>query len=702
MWELSVTPSDQPNRKHHPGSSRVHSFLTILMTVWLVTVIFQAGCRYVPEFTESEPEWVARPKLARESERFISATGVGRTAPDEEGRLQEADEEAREKLTERLGNYCSDTVTEYFEKSDLPGDDDGKNAEEIAEVVSAETPAALLRRSPRHDTWQNSSTGNISVIYRIPIREINELLLEKTDLLLQDSPGLVEAPEETLSGLENHLDDELKNRMGRTAERDQNNDNGHTRESMEREEVPDWLSRGRTDDFPREEYIAATGIGTDESDARTAGKKSILRTINRRVDNLVDNIKEENAETLVQEIKEMPGESLRLTADQINEVTFRRHWFDTLTNTYYVLVVTDRKDFVTTFRDRAQKNLQQSSEAIETGRKHAKARNLLTATREFMLAYEARTEYIRNSLLAQAAEYRPEKLELENQPLLPDIVSEMQEIAQKFTIEPVGESEYWLSGRDDTSLTLSARVTSQDDNQPIAEVPVTWHFKKGSGEITKRTVADEDGRVDAKVKAAESTDLSYALVECRLNLSQIADVIQLPDVEIPSASFRLMLPQPDNTRFAIHLDPPEIKGYELTADIRETLEEAGYALVDSGQLPQEIKNSEDSTEAAETLRSHVRSDDLDMFVLGVFGEASVEIVDEKETSQGTLYFVHVPMTITVIDPNLPSDQPLLTVSVTGKEAYAGDRDEAIRRAAERATSRARRSLLKSLKEKFTP
>jgi hypothetical protein len=671
--------------------------------ILLLSVLALTGCDHLPTITQREPKWVDRPDAAAHASRFLTAIGIGDTLPTRKAKLLEAEEDARTDLADQLEAYCRPALRDFFQERPDLADPESMLSRSFVEIVCAGSVSGLLRRTEPNDTWYNRYQGAVYVLYRLPVPAVNRVIVQearKTTSAMEFFP--ISGPE-AAAELDRFLDSRLKRRVAEATR-------ARRAESPKRKQsVPEWLTRERDGDYPPADYMLATGLGPDRSEAENGARQDLFSRLRREVRTLAENLPENHKETsLAENVKAFSPDAFHLEKDDLPPVHVRKYWFDEVTSTFYALGVLNRREALAQCRRLVNERARQSRELFQTARNNHRADNYRTAMREYLLSLRWLRREVRARLLALAisgSDVTPAPGESED-PAATDIRTWLQRLLDEFTIRKTAGDQQWVPPGVGAPDPLAVEVVAGTPAQPVASMPLRFQFAEGTGTLPEKATTDKDGRALVRLENVQSRGSSRALVKCSLAPETIVDAVDLSMLNVPSATFRVILRSARNTRLAIHVAGPSEGAEGLVRDsVIRALVESGFSVIEQTEIPEAVREGElpeDPTgeqirQAFAPLTEAMRGE---VFLLAVYGNMGTRVVEQRETSEGTLYFVHAPVAVQVVDPSLPSDPTMLRVSAVGKEAYAGSRSEAMRRAQAKAARLISERLVRELRLKL--
>ena len=678
----------------------IMSFLLLVTSILLSS----PGCQHLPTLQEEKPVWISHPDAAQQSSQFITAMGVGDTAPTHEMKLHEAEDAARKELARRFTQYCNSAIEDFLKSQPGLASPDSVAAEDFATTISSATASGLLRRIIRHDTWYNSTEDAVYVLYRLPVRRVNEAIVRETRTALQG--GVVDTPvdeNKAIEELQHFLDSRLKDRLAEAAKKEES-----PPPEVSENQPPDWLARGRDKRHPIDEFIVATGLGPDREAAEKSAQRDLLMRLTGAMESAVEHLPRDEQAVLLEDAGAVKFSPADLGPEQFPAIDMRRYWFDTVTGTYYTLGVLERDAVARRYGERAKKDARTSRELFETARNNHRADNFRTALRQYLLSLRALRRSVVARLIVHAVHVESDRqMSRSEAPGADEIKGNLQKFLDEFTLQRISGDKQWVPPGQSPAEALKVKVVAGRQNTPVEDIPLTFRFPQRNGKFQKNTATNADGMATYEAPGLDNGSQRYSDIVCTLALEKLALDADVSGLDLPTVTFRLVFRTMDNTQLALsihasQLIPPECA---VTDELTENLATAGYTVLPEKELPPDIRQGQLGPDPSED-EIHTAFDSLSdsmaekAFLLVLYGTASAQVVEERETSQGTLYFVHVPIRVRVVDPGLPSDRTLFQVSVTGKGAYAGDKNEAIRRACERAVGQISQRLAERLREKF--
>lgn len=673
-----------------------------LITLALTVLILAAsGCRHLPAIGEEEPPWVAGPEAAEHSSRFLTAIGTGDSAPSRQNKLHEAEDDARTELARKIEDYSRSALEGFLQsRPDLTAPGAGS---EFASAVSARTTGSLLRRTVHHDTWYNSSQEAVYVLYRLSLPAVNRAVLQEARAAAQTMDPFPAHDEEAIEELRRFLDSQLKERVARAARQKQKQS-----PAPHEPTTPGWLTHGRDEDFPPEQYLVATGLGQDRPAAENSVRGELFAALRKKVRATIGR-RSVNDTSLAANLQTLSARTLRLQEDDLPPVHVRKYWFDEVTGTWYTLGVIDRREVLKEYGKRIEELARRCRDLFHTARNNHRADNYLTALEEYLLSLRYLQQKVRSHLvyLAVRQDSGEQPVVETDAPPVTEIRQRLEGLLAELTLKKTGGDKQWVPPGAKPREPLAVQLLAGAPAQPVAGMPLRFQFNQGEGTVQQRATTEDEGRAAVRVESLRSTGRSYATVDCTPAPHEIVEETDLSGMQVPSATFRLILRSIENTRLAVHVEEqfPVDTDCGVGVAVSDALREAGFALLSEDQLPASIRQSEFAGDpSAGRIREAFRplAEQLagEAFVLAVYGRASAEVVEQRETSEGTLHFVHVPVTIRVVDPTLPEDPTVLEMSVVGKDAYAGDKEEAFRRACAKAARLAANRLVQGMNRRF--
>ena len=686
----------------------------------LVTVL--VGCRMGVDAGD-RPIWTDQPELISQSGRFISAVG-GVTPPGDEDTLtRRAEHAARNELGKRAADYVREAFAEFMRMPESHAAPDSALVTDFVDTVSASTSNAILRQSFRHDTWRDSRSGSIYVLYRIPVSVVNDRLIESARSALERAnPFLPEDVEHVAERVRGMLNERLKAVVARKVvtpdptpvEPEDDESEAQPRVEVEPEKLPPkWLVLGGHASYPEPEYLSATGVGDSEAVARENCRAELAaRTSARMLARRVVIVAGKPDSPMARNLVATRPETLQFSPEDLIGWRVADGWHDALTNTYYVLGVVDRQGAALGWRTQLKAAFRDAREGLESGGNHHKADNHVQACRHYARALRGLEGALRRQLAALVVhpESAEETASMDAEGMLPQVRAGLDAVIGGISLEKISGDNQWIAPGAALREPLIVRAVAGRRALPVDRLPLRFSFTIGEGRLDEDVRTDEDGRAVCAVRKVARGGQGIGAVECALDLARVVGDPIPAGLTTPRVQFTFVTRTKGNTHLAFCLDERGIDGKPTEARTAQRLVMAA--------LGQAQYNLFDSTEALQRARRfHITGDSSDEdvarafvglgrdlrgkgFLLVVVGKVVPALVDERKTSKGTLYLAHTEITLRVVDPNVPQNRTALEVKVVGKDAFVDDVAEAVQRSRVKAAEVCGRRLIGMLGERF--
>ncbi len=675
----------------YPERSRI-AWASVLLVLLALT-----ACQHIPTSTSERPEWASRPEGPRKSIRFISAVGTGDTALSREALLAEAEDAARTELAKELNRYARTTLIEFI-RSHFGGDGELTGAQrEFIQSVSTSTTNAILRRTVRHNTWSDEENNTVTVLYRIPIRNVhNAIQMEAQTAYEQKALRLNGKQVKISQKLAAFLDSRLKKRLQGSGQEDE-----ELESSSEQNDIPAWLSRGHSKEFPPQKYIVATGLGENKASAHRSAQRYIHSQIQKRASAVISRLASQGESKLARDLQNVSSQMVAIEPASLGEIRAKKHWYDTVTGTYYLLAVMDRESAISQHRETATSRARQCGESYKTANNHYRAGNIRSAVQGYLAALSSLYAKTQAQLAIRVLKTgQPKALDLPATPPASTIKSKLNRTLDTMQLRAISGDDQWIAPESPDPAPLEVRLVETQKSKPLGHFPITFEMVAGKANLKQMSRTNEKGRARCTVSRAQGNNNGVLTVRCRLDLNAMTQLSGLQGLHIPTVSFRMMIRSPQTTWCVLSFrDEGDSK--ELLNAVSKSLRQSEYNVIPQKQLKAAIeKTSREKDDLRSLLSRAVAFLPEKPSTLVIMGQASPKIVEQRDTSEGVLYFAHVPVRVQIMDPGLSSDNILHSVSITGKGAYAGNSTKAIKRARSRAATLLATRITKWLDGKF--
>jgi len=648
---------------------------------WVVLAT-AAGCSVFRSPAPHEPDWAVTFKANEGSSKFISAMGAARAGTDESVMLEMAEEEARGKLADAVSDYSSNVISEFLESHREYANSASGSAEGFTATVSKETANAILRQRMRGDSRSDPKTGALYVMYRVPISVVNSKISEHARLALhQANPFPSSLEEAAMEELTQFLNAKLRERVALasdTAEADVGVPAGSS--------PPAWLVLGAHDDYPRDEFVIAVGIGGDLEAAERSAASDLSNQVTSQV--------------------------AGLSAEGLLDIKAVASWYDPVTDTYYTLGVLNRSETAAKCQALIGEALKSSAELYELSRNHYRADNYVTALQGYLdviglLQRASKLQRVAAFVQpARAAEFAT----LTRDAPLAEAKTGLHEVMESLSLRKVGGDSQWTPPGVALGRPLTVLLTAGPSAKAVPDFPLLFSFKAGGGKLESIVRTGANGAAACNVQRVERSEEPVGSIECTLALQEVNREVDLVGVAGPHVTFNYVVRSRANTRLALYLDERDSEDKQVTDQLlRQTVVEAltadGFQLVEQALVEASARDSSlksDATEAEVLSALGALNNDPEGkgFTLIVIGGTHCRLVDTAETSRGEIYFVHAQTRLRVIDGGLPADRTVAEIEVVGKGAFAGDLQEAALRARAKAAQLMAAKLVDALNQKF--
>ncbi len=680
----------------------------VCATVFAVTW----GCLTTERPAPEGPLWRTQSELIAQPGKFVSGMGDAAPPGDEETLTRRAEHVARAKLGDAGADYVRSVLAEFLHETGVGVDPDSTAAQEFVAAMGAETSNAILRQSLRHDTWRDPHTGVVHVLYRVPVSFVNNRLLEafRTDLIWA---RLFRAGTEdvALARLTRLLNERLKAVVSQVPpEMEEPPQIGQPPPEDEPENPPpEWLLLGRHKRYPVSSFVTATGVGESRSAAGQNSRAELTRQIaGRMATERLALIAVRPDSGIARNLLALRPADLGFQNDVLTADRVAGTWYDTVTDTYYVMWAVDRRVAADTWRLRARNALRDAGERLASARNHHKADNHLTAARDYFEALGGLQRAVKWQLAAIAVD--PERTEetagLDPQGLLPPAQAGLAELIGELALRKVSGNNQWSARGVALREPLVVALVAGDEERPVSGALLRFSFTAGEGRLAEHIQTGADGQAVCTVEEVARSDQALGRIECTLDLAELASGLDFAEMQVPSVSFHFVGRTRRNTHLALFVDGRDTQGepvgtHTVRAGLAAALREAEFTLLDpdtvqgraalfraAGDAPEE--------EVVRAFAGLGRELEDRGFLLVAVGKASPRIVERAQTRQGVLYFAHTEVVVRVIDPSLPRDRTVLTVTADGKEAFLDNPSEALERSRVKAAELCSRRLIQAL------
>jgi hypothetical protein len=677
------------------------AFLSILMLIVAV-----CGCRSAWPFSSVEtPAWVQSPATSDESGQFLSAAGMGGPEPSPQAAEAEADRDARAKLAAAVSDYTGNVLAAFLKAHAEYPPPSSPASQEFSTVLTAEVAAAVLRQSTMEKSWM-APDGEAHVLYRAPIAAVNEQIAQRMRYSLRHVNPFGSSADQALGQMQSFLETKLQERLTAAARA-----RAATPETPRAHAIPAWVQAARHDSYPPDKFFSAMATGADQASAETSARKQLTVSLEADLGRRLERLQRSQADSpLGKNLPWLDPRTIAFTEQDLTAVRVAEQWHDSVTQTFYTLVVLDRSAAALACRTRITMAQEVSGSLLASARNHQKAENYAASLRDYLDAQAAACRAVKAQLrgVVLAPEGGAKEFEdMVTTPILAEVGGDLRSLLQGISIVKIAGDRQWMPPGVPPKSPFKVRVTAGTGSKPLAGVPVRLHLNSASVLAT----TDDSGTAQWQLQEP-LPEGSRPAVAAELDLGTVSPEASPFRLTAPSVTFEYVLRSRANSHLVVYVREKTATGKIIETPLAEALKQAlaaeGFRVVPDSDVLKYSKASDlnpDLPDAQALDAFSTLADDIGprRFLLLAIGQMQVRLERKAKTPEGDIYIVNCPFKIRVLDNALPGEQKVvLTVSGTGKGAYLNDEAEATRRARADAAAEASAQLVNALRQKLGP
>ena len=309
---------------------------------------------------------------------------------------------------------------------------------------------------------------------------------------------------------------------------------------------PDWVLGKGHPDFPQERYLVGVGF----SDMHSGSAKDSARS------NLAKNLKVKVRSTMV-DISTTESTQIELVIETevdavLEGVEIKDGWLDQSKGVFYAFAVVERTMAASWIQDEISKTESVLKRNLNEGIKAEKRGDVITALSSYLSGYKKAPSIppLKNTLyIITNVENNTESQDISTQ----EFESKVKRIAQNLNIDKVSGDRQIVKTQIGVTEPLVAKVflLTQEDDTPVSNIPVTFKYQKGKGELEKEKTSGSDGTVQTTVHKIASYKEANHIIIVQLDYASILSKIDggfaeklLSPLKTKSAKFNYAIQTP--------------------------------------------------------------------------------------------------------------------------------------------------------------
>ncbi len=680
--------------------------------------ILHIGCAVTETETEPEtkkPRWVLDPESIKDSSQFLKAVGRG-FADTHESALLDAKSEARETISSKIYAYVLESAEAFFVENPeySPGREIG--ASKFISDLAGEVSLLSMRRSIEEESWVPEHENAAYVRLSIPVLTIHNLIKDRAVELSRDY-GLFDSDIENDAFKEFalFLDDALKNRVARSAEKDVTE--ADPAEYVSESQPPQWLVKGRSEQFPVANYILSVGMGGTVIESKQNAQRDALRRLTSTV-----RIKAENISEKVNGGEEEWGGAGSLPTQRLSSLPVEKFniniadsWYDSIVDVHYALAAVDRDLFARRFLDAALAQIEDWEHLQNSGINQQRAGNFDQALKDLLLSAAFGESALHYCLVAHALQSEDLTKQDLNDKLrnmsLAETYSGLEELLSEFSlvhVEPAELSNY--KGINETGI-IGVKIVAGSDKQPVPGIPVKIEFIESKGNFEKSgessVIVETDSKGIAAARVLRHVDDHWA-AEGKLRATLAAEemlsdkkVFGLPDT--PSVDFLAEEKAGNDVSVLVSIidvgaEPAGATHDNVLKVIKNLIEDHPIVSLEEGDLKVSLEFVSAALDGKlpGRFKDILEKYDSDGQVFFLVGTAESEITERRVTSSGEFKF-SVCRTAAILVRAGEAPAILATFEAEGRAATTDGEEEALVEASANSAAKISEKLLGYLK-----
>jgi len=302
-------------------------------------------------------------------------------------------------------------------------------------------------------------------------------------------------------------------------------------------QIPDWIEKGRSIEFPSDRYIHGIGIkistGNEDDDRKSAdnnAREQIAQQIMEKIVSVTDGMVEEAIKSgggnfAIETFKNKIYSSINLT---LRNVEIKERWFDVSDKIYYSLAVLNKKKMVENLVNEIPENYKLVNDFIKKSEEYVSTGNIQFAIKGYFRAAEKLTEIIEQETIRNILRGSEFTVATNAHIMLTYIENEVARIRDKLYFETLDCDEQVIFEDGLSEKDIKVKLSYKNNREiPQKNFPLLFFLvdKNGkidrTGQIQGKVFTDSDGIATSRIKGLDHMGNDQRRIFCTLDLAEI-------------------------------------------------------------------------------------------------------------------------------------------------------------------------------------
>jgi TolB-like protein len=321
---------------------------------------------------------------------------------------------------------------------------------------------------------------------------------------------------------------------------------------------PDWVLGKEHPDFPKNQYLVGVGLSDMHSgSAKDSARSNLAKNLKVKVRSKFSEKGKKTVNGMDGDISATESTQIELVIETevdavLKGVEIKDGWLDQSKGVFYAFAVVERTMAASWIQDEISKIESILKRNLNEGIKAEKRGDVITALSSYLSGYKNAPSIppLKNAVyIITNVENKTESQDISTQ----EFESRVKRIAKNLNIDKVSGDRQIVKTQIGVTEPLVAKVflLTQEDETPVSNIPVTFKYQKGKGELEKEKTSGSDGTMQTTVHKIASYKEANHIIIVQLDYASILSKIDggfaekiLSPLKTKSATFNYTIQTP--------------------------------------------------------------------------------------------------------------------------------------------------------------